>query len=69
MRRLAAFNRALDGGINFIDSSAAYRWSEELIARYAAHRRHEFIFATKCGSDLRAPGRRRVGADPRLLGG
>lgn len=43
-------NRALDLGINFIDSSAAYRWSEELIAKYVGHRRDEFIFATKCGS-------------------
>ena len=43
-------NRALDLGINFVDSSAAYRWSEELIAKYIGHRRDEFIFATKCGS-------------------
>jgi aryl-alcohol dehydrogenase-like predicted oxidoreductase len=43
-------NRALDLGINFVDSSAAYRWSEELIAKYIGHRRSEFIFATKCGS-------------------
>lgn len=43
-------NRALDAGINFVDSSAAYRWSEELIAKYIGHRRQEFIFATKCGS-------------------
>lgn len=43
-------NRALDLGINFIDSSAAYRWSEELIAKYVGHRRQEFVFATKCGS-------------------
>ena len=43
-------NSALAGGINFVDSSAAYRWSEELIAKYIGHRRHEFIFATKCGS-------------------
>ena len=43
-------NRALDLGINFIDSSAAYRWSEELIAKYVGHRRDEFFFATKCGS-------------------
>jgi aryl-alcohol dehydrogenase-like predicted oxidoreductase len=43
-------NHALDNGINFVDSSAAYRWSEELIARHIGHRRHEFIFATKCGS-------------------
>ena len=43
-------NHALDNGINFVDSSAAYRWSEELIAKHIGHRRHEFIFATKCGS-------------------
>jgi len=43
-------NRALDLGINFLDSSAAYRWSEELIAKYVGHRREEFFFATKCGS-------------------
>lgn len=43
-------NRVLDLGINLIDSSAAYRWSEELIAKYVGHRRREFVFATKCGS-------------------
>jgi aryl-alcohol dehydrogenase-like predicted oxidoreductase len=43
-------NRALDLGIDFIDSSAAYRWSEELIAKYVGHRRREFTYATKCGS-------------------
>lgn len=43
-------NEALDAGINLIDSSAAYRWSEELIAKYVGHRRNEFVFATKCGS-------------------
>jgi hypothetical protein len=43
-------NRVLDSGINFIDSSAAYRWSEELIGKYVGHRRSEFYFATKCGS-------------------
>ena len=43
-------NHALDNGINFVDSSAAYRSSEELIAKYIGHRRHEFVFATKCGS-------------------
>ena len=43
-------NRALDLGINFVDSSAAYFWSEELISKYIGHRRGEFIFASKCGS-------------------
>ena len=36
-------NRALDSGINFIDSSAAYRWSEELIAKYVGHRRDVWV--------------------------
>ena len=48
--RRAALWLALDLGINLIDSSAAYRWSEELIAKYVGHRRKEFVFATKCGS-------------------
>ena len=43
-------NRALDLGINFVDSSAAYRWSEELIGKYLGHRRDDFFFVTKCGS-------------------
>jgi aryl-alcohol dehydrogenase-like predicted oxidoreductase len=42
-------NRALDLGINFIDTAAAYHWSEELIGRALGRRRREFILATKCG--------------------
>jgi aryl-alcohol dehydrogenase-like predicted oxidoreductase len=42
-------NAALDGGINFLDTSACYGISEELIGRAIAHRRQEFILATKCG--------------------
>lgn len=42
-------NNALDAGINFLDTSACYGISEELIGRTIAHRREETILATKCG--------------------
>ena len=42
-------NAALDGGVNFLDTSACYDISEELIGRTISHRRGEFILATKCG--------------------
>ena len=42
-------NAALDGGINFLDTAAGYGVSEELIGRAIAHRRHEYVLATKCG--------------------
>ena len=42
-------NAALDGGINFIDTAACYGNTEELIGATVAHRRNEYILATKCG--------------------
>jgi hypothetical protein len=42
-------NAALDAGINFLDTAACYLISEELIGRTIAHRRPEYILATKCG--------------------
>ena len=42
-------NAALDAGINFLDTSACYGISEELIGRTVAHRRQEYVLATKCG--------------------
>ncbi len=42
-------NRALDGGITFLDTSACYGNSEELVGRAVAHRRDEFVLASKCG--------------------
>ncbi len=42
-------NTALDNGINFLDTAASYRNSEELIGRAVAHRRSEYVLATKCG--------------------
>lgn len=42
-------NAVLDAGINFIDTSNDYGYSEEFIGKFIAHRRDEFILATKCG--------------------
>ena len=42
-------NTALDAGINFLDTAACYNISEELIGRTIAHRRDEYVLATKCG--------------------
>ena len=42
-------NAALDSGINFLDTAECYGLSEELIGRTVAHRRGEFILATKAG--------------------
>jgi len=45
----AVLNAALDSRINFLDTAACYGISEELIGRTIAHRRDEYILATKCG--------------------
>jgi aryl-alcohol dehydrogenase-like predicted oxidoreductase len=43
-------NRALDSGINFIDTARAYGTSEEVIGRALARRRGEYILASKVSS-------------------
>lgn len=40
-------NRALDAGINYIDTARLYGNSEEVIGRAISHRRGEFILASK----------------------
>jgi aryl-alcohol dehydrogenase-like predicted oxidoreductase len=42
-------NIALDGGINFFDTAECYGISEDLIGATIAHRRDDFILATKAG--------------------
>jgi len=42
-------NAVLDAGVNFIDTSPDYGRSEELIGRFIAHRRSEYVLASKCG--------------------
>lgn len=45
----SALNYALDKGINYIDTAAAYRNSEEIIGECISHRRSEYFLATKTG--------------------
>lgn len=43
-------NAALDAGLNFIDTAAAYKESERLIGEAIGKRRGDFVLATKCGA-------------------
>jgi len=45
----ALLDRALDLGINFIDTAPAYMLSEERLGRLVKHRRKELYLASKCG--------------------
>ena len=51
----AILNAVLDSGINYIDTSPDYGYSEELIGQHLAHRRGEFYLASKCGCPIQAP--------------
>jgi aryl-alcohol dehydrogenase-like predicted oxidoreductase len=42
-------NAVVDHGITFLDTANDYGRSEEYIGRFLAHRRDEFVLATKCG--------------------
>lgn len=42
-------NRALDSGLNVIDTAECYGNSEEMIGEAVGHRRDEFYLFTKCG--------------------
>lgn len=44
-----ALNYALDHGINYIDTAAAYKNSEEIIGESISHRRQQYFLATKTG--------------------
>ena len=46
-------NGALDGGINFLDTAPCYFYSEEMVGKAIAHRRDEYVLATKCGHPVR----------------
>lgn len=48
----ALLNGVLDSGINYIDTSPDYGYSEELIGRHLGHRRDEFFLASKCGCPI-----------------
>ncbi len=42
-------NRALDAGLNLIDTAECYETSEEMIGQVTSHRRDEFYLSTKVG--------------------
>ncbi|MEJ2761216.1 MAG: aldo/keto reductase [Gammaproteobacteria bacterium] len=48
-------NAVLDSGINYIDTSPDYGYSEQTIGEHIAHRRDEFYLASKCGCPVEAP--------------
>ena len=50
-------NKALDAGINFLDTAECYSRSEEIIGRTIAHRRKEYFLATKAGHAVDANSR------------
>ncbi|NOZ57766.1 MAG: aldo/keto reductase [Calditrichaeota bacterium] len=52
---IRVLNRVLDLGINLIDTARAYHRSEERIGKGIAHRRQEFVLATKCGEHSAEP--------------
>jgi aryl-alcohol dehydrogenase-like predicted oxidoreductase len=51
----AILNAVLDNGINYIDTSLDYGYSEELIGRHISHRRSEYFLASKCGCPIEPP--------------
>ena len=48
-------NSVLDNGINYIDTSPDYGYSEQTIGEQIAHRRDEFYLASKCGCPVEEP--------------
>lgn len=50
----AILNAVLDNGINYIDTSPDYGYSEELIGQHIADRRDEYFLASKCGCPVEA---------------
>jgi aryl-alcohol dehydrogenase-like predicted oxidoreductase len=59
--------RALDGGINVLDTAECYGDSEDLIGRAVAGRRSEYFLFTKCGHNVGDELPDLPDWDPRLL--
>lgn len=51
----AILNSVLDNGINYIDTSPDYGYSEQVIGEQIAHRRSEYFLASKCGCPVEPP--------------
>ena len=63
---IATIHRALDLGVNFLDTSDAYgpHRNEELVGRAIRSRRHEVVLATKFGIVRGADGSRTINGKP-----
>jgi len=55
------FNAALDHGYSFLDTASLYGLghNESLIGKYLAHRREEYVLASKCGFSWSEDGKKR----------
>jgi aryl-alcohol dehydrogenase-like predicted oxidoreductase len=62
-------NRALDIGYTFLDTASLYGsgHNEELIGRFLADRRDEYVLASKCGIHVDDRGRTRINGRPEVL--
>ena len=63
----ALLNRAVDGGVSYIDTARAYTDSEEKIGRALSHRRNDFFLATKTHSRTAADFEKDLETSLRLL--
>ncbi|MFZ5747181.1 MAG: aldo/keto reductase [Pseudomonadota bacterium] len=65
---IALLNRALDLGINLLDTAAIYGAgaNERLVAKAVGHRRSEYVLASKCVLDIH-PNGKRVDASPAAI--
>jgi aryl-alcohol dehydrogenase-like predicted oxidoreductase len=51
-------NQLIDRGVNYVDTSIDYGWSETLIGKALAHRRDDFFLASKCACEVGVEGPR-----------
>lgn len=65
----AVLNRALDVGHTHLDTAALYGFglNESLLGRTIAHRRGEYILASKCGMFRGADGNREINGRPAMI--
>jgi aryl-alcohol dehydrogenase-like predicted oxidoreductase len=66
---IATIHRALELGVNFLDTADMYGWgdNEQLVGRAIAGRRDEVVLATKFGNLRPAEGSRRVDGRPEYV--
>ncbi len=63
------FNAALDNGYSFLDTASMYGMghNEQLIGKYIAHRRNEYVLASKCGFSRGSDGKVGINGRPEVL--